>query len=179
MTIDSIAVAPWLSWHPGLCADVGSVQGQGHNRVGWTTLALQFEDGTEQRIDFRPVLEGKLFGPLQNPNVFNAVSLDKEIGTLTWPNGASFDPTTLHDWPQVRDQLVVMARGRAEQESGTWHTGRKLFCRGPRSALGSRDPSVQHPAPEPTLGVPDRVIGDLASERQSSRSPLHPPFGHA
>lgn len=92
--------------------------------VGPYTLALRFEDGTEQRIDFRPVLEGELFAPLRNPDVFNAVSLDKEVGTLTWPNGADFDPTTLHDWPQVRDQLVVMARGWAEQESGTRRTVR-------------------------------------------------------
>ena len=92
--------------------------------VGPYTLALRFDDGTEQRIDFRPVLEGELFGPLQNPNVFNAVSLDKEVGTLTWPNGADFDPTTLHDWPQVRDQPVVMASGWAEQESGIRRTAR-------------------------------------------------------
>ena len=83
--------------------------------VGPYTLALGFEDGTEQRIDFRPVLEGKLFGPLQNPSIFNAVSLDKEVGTLTWPNGADFDPATLHDWPQGRDELVGMARHWAEQ----------------------------------------------------------------
>jgi Family of unknown function (DUF5946) len=30
--------------------------------VGPYSLALRFEDGTEQRIDFRPVLEGELFG---------------------------------------------------------------------------------------------------------------------
>jgi hypothetical protein len=42
----------------------------------------------EQRIGFRPVLEGELFGPLQNPNMFDAVSLDMEVGTVTWPNGA-------------------------------------------------------------------------------------------
>jgi len=86
------------------------------------TLALRFEDGTDQRIDFRPVLEGELFGPLQNPSVFNAVTLDKEVGTLTWPNGADFDPTTLHDWPQVRDELVAMARGWAEQAAGPQRT---------------------------------------------------------
>src|ERR1700730_4141826 len=85
--------------------------------VGPYSLALRFEDGTEQRIDFRPVLEGELFGPLQNPNMFDAVSLDKEDGTGTWPNGADFDPTTLHDWPPVRDELVGMARGWAERES--------------------------------------------------------------
>ena len=92
--------------------------------VGPYTLALTFEDGTEQRIDFRPVLEGELFGALQNPNVFNAVSLDREVGALTWPNGADFDPTTLHDWPQPREQFVAMARGWAEQESGTRRTAR-------------------------------------------------------
>jgi len=82
------------------------------------TLALWFEDGTEQQIDFRPVLEGELFGPLQNPGVFNAVTLDKEVGTITWPNGADFDPSTLHDWPQVRDELVGMARRWTEQTTG-------------------------------------------------------------
>jgi hypothetical protein len=90
--------------------------------VGPYTLALRFEDGTEQRIDFRPVLEGELFGPLQNTAAFNAVSLDEEVGTLTWPNGADFDPTTLHDWPQVRDRLVDMARGWAEQENSARRT---------------------------------------------------------
>jgi hypothetical protein len=83
--------------------------------IGPYTLALRFEDGTEQRIDFRPVLEGELFGPLQDPGVFHAVSLDKEVGTLTWPNGADFDPTTLHDWPTVSYELVKMARAWAEK----------------------------------------------------------------
>lgn len=92
--------------------------------VGPCTLALRFEDDTEQRIDFRPVLEGELFGPLQNLNVFNAVSLDKEVGTLTWPNGADFDPATLHDWPEVRDQLAGMARQWAEQSTGVQRTAR-------------------------------------------------------
>ena len=90
--------------------------------VGPYTLALSFEDGTEQRIDFRPVLEGELFGPLQNPTVFNAVRLDTEVGTLTWPNGADFDSATLHDWPQVRDDLVEMAHRWAEQAADAQRT---------------------------------------------------------
>jgi hypothetical protein len=87
---------------------------EGFEIVDPYTLALRFEDGTHQRIDFRPVLEGELFGPLRDPNVFNAVSLDKDVGTLTWPNGADFDPTTLYDWPAMRDPLVKMASGWAE-----------------------------------------------------------------
>jgi hypothetical protein len=77
--------------------------------VGPYTLALQFDDGSEQRIDFRPVLEGEVFAPLQDLEIFNAVELDPTFGTVQWPNGADFDPETLHDWPKYRDELVAMA----------------------------------------------------------------------
>jgi hypothetical protein len=80
------------------------------NIVGPYTVAVGFTDGTEQRIDFRPVLEGAVFGPLQDLTLFNAVELDEEVGTLTWPNGADFDPATLHDWPRVSAELSARAR---------------------------------------------------------------------
>ena len=68
------------------------------------TLRVQFDDGTEQLIDFRPVLAGELFGPLRDMQFFNQVRIDPEVHTLVWPNGADFDPATLHDWPvYVRD----------------------------------------------------------------------------
>jgi hypothetical protein len=51
-----------------------------------------------------------LVGPLQDLNVFNSVELDTTFGTLQWPNGADFDPETLHDWPKYHDELVAMAR---------------------------------------------------------------------
>ncbi len=73
------------------------------------TLALRFNDGTEQRIDFLPVLEGEVFGPLRDLSVFNAVELDTTFGTVQWPNGADFDPETLHDWPKYREELIAMA----------------------------------------------------------------------
>lgn len=73
------------------------------------TLLVSFSDGTEQRIDFGPVLRGPLFGPLQDLRTFNAVTLDPEAGTLVWPNGADFDPATLHEWPHLRDELVARA----------------------------------------------------------------------
>jgi hypothetical protein len=39
------------------------------------TLRIQFEDGTSQTIDFRPVLEGELYGPLKDPTLFSQVRI--------------------------------------------------------------------------------------------------------
>ena len=86
------------------------------------TLALEFDDGTQQRNGFRSVLEGQVFGPLQDPQVFNAVELDQTFGTIQWPNGADFDPQTLHDWPRYRDEFVAMAkRWAAASDPGPDH----------------------------------------------------------
>lgn len=67
--------------------------------VGPYTLQLGFDDGLERRIDFRSMLAGELFGPLRDLALFNQVRLDPEVHTIVWPNGADFDPATLHDWP--------------------------------------------------------------------------------
>src|SRR5262245_35718198 len=85
--------------------------------VGRQVLAVVFDDGSEQLIDFAPVLHGELFGPLRDPAVFNAVRLDDEVGTLVWPHGADFDPATLHDWPQVREELALRARAWGARKS--------------------------------------------------------------
>ncbi len=87
------------------------------NIIGPRTLSVAFADGTEQRIDFTPVLHGVLFGPLRESAMFNAVRLDEEAGTLVWPNGADFDPATLHDWPQVKDELAARAQAWSNPES--------------------------------------------------------------
>lgn len=63
------------------------------------TLRVRFDDSTVQTIDFAPVLAGELYGPLRALEVFNRVSIDPEVRTLVWPNGADFDPAMLHDWP--------------------------------------------------------------------------------
>lgn len=71
------------------------------SKVGPFTLSVDFEDGTRQVIDFKPVLAGELYGPLAKPAFFDQVQLDPEARTLVWPNGADFDPAILHDWPEV------------------------------------------------------------------------------
>jgi hypothetical protein len=47
-------------------------------------------------------LKRELYGPLQNLDTFNRVTIDSEVHTLVWPNGADFDPETLHNWPELK-----------------------------------------------------------------------------
>ena len=85
-------------------------------RVGPFELTVRFDDDTEQRIDFQPVLHGELYGPLRDPALFEQVSIDPEVHTLVWPNGADFDPATLHDWSDVGLRMIEMAQRWAERE---------------------------------------------------------------
>jgi hypothetical protein len=78
--------------------------------VGPYTLRINFADGTEQTINFLPVLAGDLFGPLRDCTLFDRVKLDPEVQTLVWPNGADFDPATLHNWPEYSLELARRAQ---------------------------------------------------------------------
>ena len=69
-------------------------------QTGPYQLRVSFEDGLSRVIDFKPILWGQLYEPLLNSSFFSQVRLDPEVHTLVWPNGADFDPATLHDWPE-------------------------------------------------------------------------------
>lgn len=85
-------------------------------KVAPFTLRVMFDDGTSQIIDFRPVLKGELYGPLQDPLLFEQVRIDPEVHTLVWPSGADFDPAILHNWPESSTALKVLAE--------KWSSGR-------------------------------------------------------
>lgn len=82
----------------------------GFEKIAPFTLRVRFEDGAVQVIDFRPVLAGEIFGPLTDARLFDQVRLDAEARTLVWPNGADFDPATLHDWPEEGPRLASLAQ---------------------------------------------------------------------
>ena len=79
------------------------------------TLRVCFDDDTEQTIDFQAILEGELFGPLRDVSLFNQVRIDPEVHTLVWPNGADFDPATLHE----RNRGVSPKRTTISIDSGS------------------------------------------------------------
>jgi len=78
--------------------------------IGPYQLRVKFDDGMVITIDFKPVLAGELYSPLRDLNVFNQVKIDPEVYTLVWPNGADFDPATLHDWLNYVNALTTQAK---------------------------------------------------------------------
>lgn len=78
--------------------------------AGPYALLVTFDDRTEQIINFEPIMYGPLYGPLRDSALFSQVRIDPEVHTLVWPNGADFDPATLHDWPQHSAELAARAR---------------------------------------------------------------------
>ena len=60
-------------------------------------LRVEFTDGTERDIDVETYLRGPVFEPVrQDRSVFEAVSVDPDLGVIVWPNGADIDPDVLY-----------------------------------------------------------------------------------
>jgi hypothetical protein len=60
-------------------------------------LRLHFTDGVVREIDVQDDLWGPMFEPLKrDPELFREVAVDRELGTIVWPNGADMDPDALH-----------------------------------------------------------------------------------
>ncbi len=59
-------------------------------------LEVTFADGSQRRVDVEPLLFGEMFEPLRDPSLFAKASVDTELGTVVWPNGADLSPEFLH-----------------------------------------------------------------------------------
>lgn len=65
--------------------------------LGEYRLHLRFEDGVEGVVDLEPQLSFRgVFEPLRDPAYFAQVRVDRELGTVVWPNGADLDPDVLY-----------------------------------------------------------------------------------
>ncbi len=57
---------------------------------------LKFADGVEGEVDLEAELWGEVFQSLKDKARFAEFSLDEELGTIVWPNGADFAPEFLY-----------------------------------------------------------------------------------
>lgn len=59
-------------------------------------LALTFNDNKTKIVNLESYLDGGVFLPLKNISYFKKVQLNKEAGTIVWPNEADFCPDVLY-----------------------------------------------------------------------------------
>ncbi len=64
---------------------------------GGYTLLLTFEDGSRRHIDLAPHLDGEIFEPLREINMFRTAHLNTDIDTVVWDNGADMSPDFLYE----------------------------------------------------------------------------------
>ena len=78
-----------------LCATVTEAQ----TLYGYC-IELTFSDGVRGIVDLSPRIVGRggVFAPLETPEYFRQVSVDHELGTIVWPNGADICPDLLYAW---------------------------------------------------------------------------------
>lgn len=68
--------------------------------LGGHRLRLTFADGLVGDVDLAERFAGRvgsMFEPLRDPDYLARVSVDAELGTIVWPNGADLAPDVLHD----------------------------------------------------------------------------------
>ena len=85
-------------------------------------LLLTFEDGTTRRADLESHLEGEVFEPLRNPQLFRTAHLNEDIDTVVWDNGADMSPDFLYEISEpVNEQgyrKVAEARATYDADAG-------------------------------------------------------------
>lgn len=65
--------------------------------IGEYRLRLTFEDGLVGDVSFEGRQWRGVFEPLRDPRYFARVEVDREGGTIAWPNGVDMAPETLYD----------------------------------------------------------------------------------
>jgi Protein of unknown function (DUF2442) len=75
--------------------------------IGEYRLRLTFEDGTVGDVDFAGRDWHGVFEPLREPEYFARVRVDREAGTIAWPDGLDMAPEPLY--AEARRKLVRAA----------------------------------------------------------------------
>lgn len=60
-------------------------------------VRVTFDDGAVREVSLEGQLDGPVFEPLKDPELFAQVTVDRESGTVTWPTGADLDPIVIYE----------------------------------------------------------------------------------
>lgn len=64
--------------------------------LGGYRLKLFFDNNKSGEVNLSNYLWGEVFEPLKDKAMFKKVAVNKELGTIVWPNGADIAPETLY-----------------------------------------------------------------------------------
>lgn len=64
--------------------------------LGGYRVRVTFADGLSGVVDLSAELWGEAFEPLRDLELFKGLSVDAELGTVVWPNGADIAPEFLY-----------------------------------------------------------------------------------
>ncbi|MCP9490185.1 MAG: DUF2442 domain-containing protein [Solirubrobacteraceae bacterium MAG38_C4-C5] len=65
--------------------------------TGDHSLRATFDDGAVREVSLEGPLDGPVFEPLRDPELFAQVRVDRESGTVVWPTGADLDPIVVYE----------------------------------------------------------------------------------
>lgn len=64
--------------------------------IGPRALRVWFDEGSVKDVDLSDAPWGEVFEPLRDPEIFKQIFVNRESGTVEWPNGADLAPTFLY-----------------------------------------------------------------------------------
>jgi hypothetical protein len=65
--------------------------------LGAYKLNIRFENDEVRMVDLSAHLDGPILEPLADIAFFRRVTVDHDIDTVVWPNGADFSPDFLYE----------------------------------------------------------------------------------
>ena len=60
--------------------------------AGAYLIRVRFADGVQGEVDLSQELDGEMFEPLRDRQLFKQLKLDADTHTIAWPNGADLAP---------------------------------------------------------------------------------------
>jgi len=83
--------------------------------LGGYRVYLRFKDGASGELDLSTMIRfDGVFAPVKDKDYFAKVSVNSDIGTICWPNGADLDPHVLYSAVTGKPVLMSGRKGVAE-----------------------------------------------------------------
>jgi hypothetical protein len=74
------------------------------NKLGGYRLELEFDNGRKGVVDLASyAARGGVFSRFADKSYFDAVTLNRELGVLTWPDGVDIAPETIYEAAMVAE----------------------------------------------------------------------------